>query len=421
MTKDLRIDIRDPRLRGGRLEISARTTKASERDARENCIRDLLDDGHLDIIEGIRSRKLRIAEVVVAYRKGQIPSLRARLKAVTPMDTLALGVQVERLLTTVKATKSPQTYRQYVQNLNALMDRFGKDTLLTDFTSDELQKYLHEPKSTTKTKGPWSPARQLVAYALIGRLFNVAIKKELEAAHREKRDPRISMNPLRNVELSEDANPRAEFLRPSEWHTLSKTAEGRAAHALLALGTLAGLRIGEAANLRRDIDVVNLETDRAYIEVQPRGGAYPWRTKTKQSVRRVPIRTELSRIIRSHIASGYAGDRYLIVTPGTDRPVHRVVLARWTEKAFTAAGIEYGRNKDALTFHSLRHTFISWLVQSDVSLKKISRLAGTSIEMIDKVYGHLIDDDLTRALDVVDKLAVAGATSSEPKFDRASR
>jgi integrase len=353
---------------------------------------------------------------VVAYRKGQIPALRARLKTVTPMDALALGVQVERLLTTVKATKSPQTYRQYVQNLNCLIERFGKDTLLTDITSDDLQTYLHEPKATTKTKGPWSPARQLVAYALIGRLFNVAIKKELEAAHREKRDPRISMNPLHNVELSEDANPRVEFLRPAEWQTLSKTVEGRPSHALVALGTLAGLRISETANLRRDIDVVNLETDRAYIEVQPRGGAYPWKTKTKQSVRRVPVRGELGRILRGHIESGYAGDRYLIVTPGRDRPVQRAVLARWTEKAFGAAGIEYGRNKDALTYHSLRHSFISWLVQSDVSLKKISRLAGTSIEMIDKVYGHLIDDDLTRALDVVDKLAVSGATSSEGKF-----
>jgi integrase len=325
-----------------------------------------------------------------------------------------LGVQIEKLLTTVTATKSPETLRQYEIVCDQLNTKFTKDVLLTDLSSDQIQGWLHEAKDTTRTKGPWSPARQLLAYAVIGRLFNIAIKKEVEAAHREKREPRITYNPLKNVELPKDQQNRVEFLRPNEWRTLSKAVEGRAVHALVALGVLAGLRISEAANLRRDLDVVNLATDRAYIDVQPRGGAYPWRAKTPGSIRRVPIRRELQRILTAHIESGYAGERYLIVTPGKDAPIHRVVLARWTERAFTAAGIRYGRTKDALTNHSLRHTFISWLVQSDVSLKKISKLAGTSIEMIDKVYGHLMDDDLTRALDVIDRLA-SGATSSEIK------
>jgi len=85
--------------------------------------------------------------------------------------------------------------------------------------------------------------------------------------------------------------------------------------------------------------------------------------------------------------------------------VARQVLARWTKEAFEAAGIKYGREGDALTFHSLRHTFISWLVQSDVSLKKIEKLAGTSVQMILDVYGHLIDEDLERAVLVVDRKA----------------
>jgi len=40
-----------------------------------------------------------------------------------------------------------------------------------------------------------------------------------------------------------------------------------------------------------------------------------------------------------------------------------------------------------------------------VSLKKIEKLAGTSVQMILDVYGHLIDEDLERAVLVVDRKA----------------
>lgn len=217
--------------------------------------------------------------------------------------------------------------------------------------------------------------------------------------------PRIAQNPVKNVELPTVRSKRAEFLQPAEWRTLIETARGRAVAVLLGLGTLAGLRISEAAMLRPGIDI---DMQRRIIRVQPREGEYEWRPKTDRSVRDIPIVDELAELIEEHVRLGFSGERYLIITPGKDRPVARQVLARWVREAFEAAGIRYGRERDALTFHGLRHTFISWLVQEDVNLQKIERLAGTSVKMILQVYGHLVPEDLVRAVAAVGRKAREG-------------
>ncbi len=52
-----------------------------------------------------------------------------------------------------------------------------------------------------------------------------------------------------------------------------------------------------------------------------------------------------------------------------------------------------------LNFHSLRHTFASWLVQRGVSIYQVSRLLGHSSVNITAVYSHLQPDDLRESVD----------------------
>lgn len=56
-----------------------------------------------------------------------------------------------------------------------------------------------------------------------------------------------------------------------------------------------------------------------------------------------------------------------------------------------------------LNFHSLRHTFASWLVQRGVSIYQVSRLLGHSSVNITAIYSHLQPDDLRES---VEKLLV---------------
>ena len=59
-----------------------------------------------------------------------------------------------------------------------------------------------------------------------------------------------------------------------------------------------------------------------------------------------------------------------------------------------------------LHFHSLRHTFASWLVQSGVSIYVVSKLLGHSSISTTEIYSHLRSDDFKDAVDKITKVRI---------------
>ena len=59
-------------------------------------------------------------------------------------------------------------------------------------------------------------------------------------------------------------------------------------------------------------------------------------------------------------------------------------------------GISDGRHK--VVFHTLRHTFASWLVQNGVDLYTVQKLMGHSSISMTERYAHLAQDNLKSAV-----------------------
>lgn len=405
------IEIRDQRLRGKRLSISSRTTSKPTARRREAAIRALLDAGEIELIERLRSRTdpVHIADLQRAM-EAPTPAERARL-----MDEirrrgredapLVLGPALDRSMQTIEATLAWGSVKQYRTVVKMLKAALGEDTDLRQIGRDEVERFLHEKKPRRKKDAPpqpWSPGRQEIVRTLAGRLWNDAIEREAEAAERTGIAPRLRHNPWKGAEVKGERQARVAFLQPEEWRVLIAKTRGTPAALFLGLGCLAGLRMMEAAHLRPGIDV---DLTARVLRIQPRKGERAWETKTDRSVREVPIGAELMALVEAHIAEGYAGERYLLRLSDHDRPVSYSTLRLWTVDAFEAAGIRYGREGDALTYHSLRHTFASWLVQRDVQLMKVARLLGDTVEMVTETYGHLMPTDLERAIGVLDQVA----------------
>ena len=84
----------------------------------------------------------------------------------------------------------------------------------------------------------------------------------------------------------------------------------------------------------------------------------------------------------------------------SDKVFHRQgkkLTQSYVEHKFKRYLREVGLNDD-LRFHSLRHTFATWLVQSGVGLYEVQKLLGHSDVRTTQIYSHLAAEELHRAV-----------------------
>ena len=62
----------------------------------------------------------------------------------------------------------------------------------------------------------------------------------------------------------------------------------------------------------------------------------------------------------------------------------------WTP-AVRAAGLEHRSP------YALRHTFAAWSIAAGIGLFELARMMGTSVEQIDRTYGHMLPDSIDHA------------------------
>ena len=390
-------DRRHSRFNGGRLAISLRTGDRDVATERHTVLTQLMDRGDWGVLEAIRRGDMHITDAQAALRNGDATKLR-RMGS----DSPRLGPAIERFLMLKEATRSRATINKYRTVLGNLERDVGSDFPMEELTVDEARAYLHGPKASTGGR-PWAPASQGACQVVCGALWSMVMDEEADLLARRNVQPAIRSNPWKGVEMPEVRPTRAVFLTPPEWMDLDRSMVGIPSRAMIAIAFLAGLRQGEILHLRTDVDVL-LESPEPLIRVQSRKDAYPWRPKTRRGERDVPITESLVAIIEDHLRRGYAGERYLIVSPHRgDQPVTAGTSARWTQDAFELAGIKYGREGDGLTLHSGRHTYASWLAQDGVPLNVIATLLGDTTKVVEETYAHLIPDTYRAAVQYIEK------------------
>lgn len=412
----LRIDLRDPRLSKGRLNVLARTSDAAERDARAASLAKLLEtERGRAIIERMRARKVTIEDVHRAVLSLDLAAVEPKpgeeSAESAPPEPVMLGATVDKWLDRLEGQhRSPETVATYTVIVRGMEAHFGvrrtpagkiiADVPVGSIARSDGEEWLTGRKESTGGK-PWMPRTQTVAHSIVAQIWDRAINEDEERSEKLGTPRTIERNFWRKqgsrkgVKAARIRKTRVEFLRREEAARLLRAVKGEPYAAWVALGIYAGLRAGEAANLRVGIDV---DPDACVIRVQNRGGEYAWSTKTDNSQRQVPMHPRLARWIRRHIEYGYAGEVYLFRLRGKDEPLSRSAWRWWTKEAYERGGIQYGRKKDALTAHSLRHTFASWLTMADVHPLKIAKLMGDTVEMVMRTYSHLVKENLEEAI-----------------------
>ena len=184
-------------------------------------------------------------------------------------------------------------------------------------------------------------------------------------------------NPVSTIKRPRIDNQRNRFFTKAEAVALLSILKNNSAdtHDVALLSLFSGLRIGECLSLTwADI---NLEEGRIFVKD----------TKNKRN-RHAYITAEIREMLTGRYQRQTKAERIF----GRGKPLP---LATTTRKQFNQAVNDLGFNdgiidrRQKLVFHSLRHTFASWLVQMGKPLYTVSRLMGhSSIKMTER-YAHL--------------------------------
>ena len=248
------------------------------------------------------------------------------------------------------------------------------------------------------------------AFAVLRLALNVAVERD-----------RLAKNPCRGVELPRPDDDEIQPLTPAEVHTLlhmldtyvlDKASGRRSPHRNAALYHVAlrcGLRQGELFGLRW-IDV-NLERRILIVAGQLKDGERA-RTKTKQSVRSVPLSADTVAALRWHKAN-QAEERSiapkgwnaagLVFCSDTGAPLDKSNANQQLTRFLKLA------NLPRIRFHDMRHTYAALSIAADVHLFTLSRWMGhSSIKVTADRYGHLYHDH-AHDVDSLDQLIKRGA------------
>ncbi len=195
----------------------------------------------------------------------------------------------------------------------------------------------------------------------------------------------IGENPFCRVPLCKIDQEAPFFFTLSEFHKLVSAVKEKWLENVILVAALTGLRRGEIVNLRwSDVDL-----KKKVLIVQSHE-----KFRAKSGKRRI---VPLSKYVLS-VLEGLAGEEkteeyeYVFAVGG------QKISERWLTRKFKRYVRRLGLN-NKLHFHSLRHSFATWLMQDGASIYEVQKLLGHSSIRTTEIYSHLASEELHRTVD----------------------
>jgi len=185
----------------------------------------------------------------------------------------------------------------------------------------------------------------------------------------------LQSNPFKYVKKVQTPKKKPKFLTQSQAQEFLELVKDRPIYGNIFVGLYTGCRISEICQLKwKDVDLEN-----RIIHIQGKGS----------KDRTVPIPNKLFEyLISIKKENGY-------VVPGGKNISN---LARRFRKYADRLGFY------DITFHNLRDTYASWLVQNGLNIKIIQELLGHDSIQTTLIYAHLAPDSKLKVIEIFDNL-----------------
>ena len=225
-----------------------------------------------------------------------------------------------------------------------------------------------------------SPRSIQYAFATIRQVYNTAARLDVFKGE----------NPIKKIKMPKIDNRRTRFLSDSEASRLLEILEKKneQLHTIALLSLYCGLRAGEIINL----EWTDIDFNEGLILVR----------ETKSGQNRHAFMTNRIHNLLKKLKRQILPEQQLIFIAQNGGKLNEV------SRLFNDAVSELELNKgikdrrQKVVFHTLRHTFASWLVQRGTPLYTVAKLMGHSTLSMTERYAHLAPDNLRAAVSVLE-------------------
>ncbi|QTO41360.1 tyrosine-type recombinase/integrase [Desulfovibrio desulfuricans] len=207
-------------------------------------------------------------------------------------------------------------------------------------------------------------------------------------------------NPVRRVKKPRQDNKRMRFLTLEEAHLLLEALKKRSPdlYQIALLSLSCGLRAGEIHSLTWGD--VNFDGGTLFIrDTKNKESRHAFMTKDIEGMLKTRALKSASKA--EFVFPSRTGGKRRGVSDTFERTVKKLGLNNTGVERVAADGrivaVEISDARQRIVFHSLRHTFASWLVQNGTPLYTVAKLMGHSTLEMTQRYSHLTPDTLRKA------------------------
>lgn len=352
-------------------ENGQRTSRSTKQTEKREAMKVAM--GYEEAAQSARAGTLAASHVLGVYNKMLAKS--GQKVVAEPVETYA-----KRWMVGKYSTRSKRTATTYEPVIDSFLAGIGSKKLapLTAIIPADVE--AHRDRLTA---GGRKPSTVRNALKIIGAMFNAALRQGL-----------VESNPVPAVEVNDAPQQERDPFSAEEIKLLLEHAEDEW-KTLIMLGGFAGMRLGDAVNLRWD----NVDLTEGIITFTPQ------KTSRKGLILTVPMNTKLhdhlmklagdtGGLICSTLAKYGIGGRF-----GLSGRFSTLMATAGIQNRIVAEGVGKGRKQLAKGFHSLRHSFNTSLLNAGVDEKIRMSLSGHTTSRMNRRYSHAEVETLRAAVD----------------------
>jgi integrase len=289
---------------------------------------------------------------------------------------------------------APSTFETYITLLeNQILPTFGHkrmDQINTMQILNFLEMLSKDGMRSDGKTGQLSSATIQFYHRILKNIFSRAVDWKV-----------IKENPVASIKKPKVESKKAKVYTEEQVSTLMNhiVNEDPKWQMIITIAITTGMRRGEILALEWD----NVDLERGKIHIQQsltytKGKGYIFKEpKTKNSIRTISLAPSVTEQLRQYklnknkeklrLGDKWNGkERFLLFTTWDGEPMYPSSISSWWKKRLKKYGLP------PITFHELRHTSATLLINEGVHMKTISaRLGHSKIGITMDLYGHALD------------------------------